>query len=412
MPRWKTTFIASWLAQVCSIIGFALVVPFLPFFVKELGVPDEKSALMWTGWLSSGVGLTMAIVAPMWGVLADRHGRKLMVMRSMFGGVLVLGLMGLVQDVHQLLALRILQGVLTGTVSASVALVSSVVPERRTGYALGLMQAAMMIGNSLGPWIGGHCALHFGYRIPFGIAAFFLLVGALLTVFCVHEDFDPEEARGSAEATTLRQVLSLNGFTTMLMLLFMVQFVASFVGPFLPFYIQRLGHLSDRAAGGMTANISALWAVAAGLSAAVIGRFSDRWGHGRVLMGCLALNGLVLFPHALARNNTDLLVLRLLSAIAGAGITPGANALIRGMIPRHACGKAFGIVQSSSNLGWGFGPMVGGYMAAQMGLRLPFVVVGGGFILLALLAARVLPRVVRANAAPADDTAEACEAAT
>jgi MFS transporter, DHA1 family, multidrug resistance protein len=119
VAKWKSTLVASWLAQICSIMGFAIVIPFLPFYVRELGVTDEKAVLLWSGWgLSTSVGLTMALVSPLWGLLADRHGRKMMVMRSMFGGVLVLGLMGLVQNVYQLLALRILQGVLTGTVTA------------------------------------------------------------------------------------------------------------------------------------------------------------------------------------------------------------------------------------------------------------------------------------------------------
>jgi DHA1 family multidrug resistance protein-like MFS transporter len=417
LPRWKTTFVASWIAQVFSIIGFALVVPFLPFYVKELGVPDERQALLWTGWLSSGAGVTMALFAPLWGVLADRYGRKLMVMRSMFGGAVVLGLMGLVTNVHQLLFLRIMQGVLTGTVSASVALVSTVVPERRAGYALGLMQTALMIGNSLGPWIGGHCAMRYGYRVPFLVSAGFLLVGAVLTLVAVHEDFDPEEAHGDGEASTLRQVLSLEGLTAMLLLMFMLQFVASFVGPVLPFYIQRLGQLSDRAAGVTNANISMWWAVAAGLSAALLGRMSDRWGHTRVMMGCLALNGLVLFPHALVRDNTQLLLMRILSAVAGAGISPSANALIRALVPRHACGKAFGVVQSCANLGWGLGPMVGSALAAAIGLRWPFVVVGGAFLIISALAALMLPRMQRAIAArqesgPAESPPCALDAAT
>lgn len=399
MPRWKITFVASWLAQVCSIIGFSLVAPYLPFYVKFLGVPDDKQAVIWTGWLMSGVGLTMALVAPMWGVLADRYGRKLMVMRSMFGGVVVLGLMGLVQNVYQLLGLRILQGVLTGTVSASVALVASVVPRRRSGYALGLMQTALMVGNSLGPWIGGHCAKTFGYRLPFLISAGFLLIGGLLTLFGVHEEFDPEEARTAEGAESLLAVLRLPGFTTMLALVFMMMFVGSFTGPVLPFYIRRLGNLTDLQAAATTANISALWAVAAGVSAAVLGRLSDRLGHSRILMVCLAANGLVLFPHALVRTNMQLLTMRLLSATADAGISPSVNALIRSLVPRHAVGKAFGIVQSCSNTGWGLGPMVGSALAVHLGLRLPFVVVGTGVCLLSAFAAIVLPRMQRAIAA-------------
>ena len=251
VARWKSTLVASWLAQICSIMGFALVLPFLPFFVRELGVTNERSVLLWCGWLSSGAGVTMALVAPIWGTLADRHGRKLMVMRSMFGGMLVLGLMGLVQNVHQLLALRILQGILTGTVSASVALVAGIVPMRRAGFALGLMQTALFIGNAAGPWVGGGLAEHVGYRLPFGVAAGFLLIGSLLTLLGVHEDFDRSEMQTDENgATTIWQVLSITGFSTMVALLFVIQFSGSFVGPILPLYIERISGLHGHASGG------------------------------------------------------------------------------------------------------------------------------------------------------------------
>jgi MFS transporter, DHA1 family, multidrug resistance protein len=376
---------------VCSIIGFSIVMPFLPFYVRELGVTDHRAVLMWVGWLSSGAGLTMAFVAPIWGVLADRHGRKLMVLRSMFGGSIVIAMMGFAQNIHQLFALRILQGVLTGTVAASVALVSSVVPERRAGFALGLMQTALMVGASLGPWIGGHYAEHYGYRLPFFIGAGFLLVGGVLTVFGVHEDFVPHQASDAEEGGSLRQVLSLTGFTTMLALLFMVQFVGSFVGPFLPLYIQRVGGLSQQSAAGVTGSIFGWSALAAASSAALLGRLGDRWGHSRVLMVCTLLTGLALFPHALARTTTQLLGLRLMVAFTDAGIMPSVNALIRGLTPRHACGKAFGIAQSCSNLGWGVGPLVGSGLAAAVGMRWPFVVVGGALVLISAAAWRVLP---------------------
>lgn len=370
-----------------------MVVPFLPFYVRELGIHDEKSVLLWSGWgLAGSAGLTMAILAPFWGVMADRYGRKLMVMRSMFGGMVVLTLMALVQNVWQLFALRILQGALTGTVSASVALVSSVVPERRAGFALGLMQTALMVGNSVGPWIGGHCAESFGYRVPFLFAGVFLLAGGLLTLFGVHEGFDPEEARQAEQFGSLRGVIMQAGFPSLIGLLFMVQFVSAFTGPILPLYIEKLSQLPTGQAAGVTGNIFGAAGLAAAVSAAIIGRLSDTWGHGRILTACMVLTGVALFPHALAQNTDQLMGLRILVALASAGITPAANAIIRGLIPRSACGKAFGIVQSFTCLGWGIGPAVGSSLAAGMGLRLPFVVVGAAFLLTSAMAAAVLPR--------------------
>jgi len=373
-----------------------MCIPFLPPFVRELGIHDEKSVLVWSGWLSTAAGVVMALTAPMWGMLADRHGRKLMVMRSMFGSVLVLGGMAYVQNVHQLLALRMVQGLLSGTVSASVALVSSVVPTRRAGFALGLMHTAIYIGNSLGPGIGGQLAYSYGLRVPFLCAGVSLLVGGMLTALFVKEDFDPDEvAADDGGATTLWQVLRLNGFLTMAGLLFAVMFAGSFVGPILPLYVEQLAGGSEDAATKLTGYILGLGGVAAAVSATILGRMGDRLGYGRVLCACTLLTGLTLIPHAYVQNPSQLLFWRLVSSFAGAGTIPATNALIRHIIPRHACGKAYGLTQTLSCLGWGFGPLVGGALGARYGMAMPFLIVGLGFVGISAIVALSMPGVMR-----------------
>ncbi|MEN6549392.1 MAG: MFS transporter [Armatimonadia bacterium] len=400
MSRWRSTLVASWLAQICSTIGFAMCIPFLPPFVRELGIHDAKAVLVWSGWLSTAAGVVMAITAPMWGTLADRHGRKLMVMRSMFGSVLVLAGMAYVHNVNQLLVLRMMQGLLSGTVAASVALISSVVPTRRAGFALGLMHTATYIGNSFGPGIGGQLAFSYGLRLPFLYAAGALLVGGLLTSFFVREDFDPGEMEADgAEAVTLWQMLRLNGFITMAGLLFAVMFAGSFVGPILPLYIEQLSGGAAGAATKLTGYILMLGGVAAAISATILGRLGDRLGYGRVLFICTLLTGLTLIPHAYVHNTSQLLFWRLLTSFAGAGTIPATNALIRHIVPRHACGKAFGLTQTLSCLGWGFGPLVGGTLAAEFGMAMPFLVVGIGFVAIAAGVAFTMPGVMRHVAA-------------
>ncbi len=380
-----------------------MAIPFLPPFVRELGVHDEKAVLVWAGWLSTAAGVVMAISAPLWGSLADRHGRKLMVMRSMFGSVIVLAGMAYVHSVHQLLALRMLQGLLSGTVAASVALVSSIVPTRRAGFALGLMHTATYVGNSLGPGLGGQLAYSYGLRVPFLCAAGSLLLGGMLTWVLVREDFDPEEmAAYDGQATTLWQMLRLRGFLTMAGLLFAVMFAGSFVGPILPLYIEQLAGGTAGAATKLTGYILALGGVAAAISATVLGRLGDRLGYGRVLGACTLLTGLTLIPHAYVHTPSQLLFWRLLTSFAGAGTIPAVNALIRHIVPRHACGKAFGLTQTLSCLGWGLGPLLGGVLAARFGMAMPFLVVGVGFVVIAAAVALAMPGVMRQFEAPAE----------
>jgi DHA1 family multidrug resistance protein-like MFS transporter len=191
MIAWRKTFYSMCAAQFISVAGFAFVMPFLPFYlVEDLGVPKDH-AVQWSGYLMAAVGLPMAVFALVWGHLSDRYGRKVMVLRSMLAGTVIVALMGMVHNVHQLLILRIIQGTLTGTVSAGMALVASETPTDRSAYTLGVMQAAVIAGASFGPLLGGHAAVLFGFRPTFYIAAGMIFVGALIVLFGAEEHFTP-----------------------------------------------------------------------------------------------------------------------------------------------------------------------------------------------------------------------------
>ena len=196
-PHWRLTLYTTWTAQLCAMMAFSFVLPFIPFYVRELGV-NGKALYLWSGALVTGCGLMMAAVAPLWGWVADRYGRKSMVQRAMFGAGIFLSAMSRVTNVRQLLALRMLQGGFTGTVSASVALVSTVLPANRLAFGLGLMQAAVSAGASLGPLFGGMMSERWGSRSSFLVTGALLFAGGLLVQFGARERFHrvpPRERR-------------------------------------------------------------------------------------------------------------------------------------------------------------------------------------------------------------------------
>jgi len=197
MSPWKKTFYAAMVAQIFSIMGFMFIIPFLPFYIRELGVTEESAVEKWSGIIGGAAAVTLIIFSPIWGSLGDRYGRRLMVMRAMLGGTVVLVCMGLAQNVTQLLAARLLQGALTGTVSASTALVASVAPTERSGYALGMMQAAVFVGASCGPLLGGVISDQWGYRASCFVAAGMLLVGGLFIRFGARRDIIAAEGADS-----------------------------------------------------------------------------------------------------------------------------------------------------------------------------------------------------------------------
>ncbi len=154
-PRWKITLYAVLAAELLAVTGFNTSGPIIPFFLQDLGVRDQLHIKFFTGLINALPAITLAVAAPIWGNLADNYGRKPMLLRAMFGGVIVLVLQGFVVDPWTLLVLKMIQGAITGTVAAATVMVASIAPEEEAGSSLGLLQMAVFLGASVGPMFGG-----------------------------------------------------------------------------------------------------------------------------------------------------------------------------------------------------------------------------------------------------------------
>ncbi|HEY3398033.1 MAG TPA: MFS transporter [Armatimonadota bacterium] len=384
-PGWKRTLYIMWFAQLVAILGFMFVIPFMPFYIRELGVTDERLVPMWSGLLGSASGLAFALVAPFWGALADRYGRRPMVLRSMFAGAVVLTLMGYVVNVNQLLVLRIMQGLLTGTIGASVALVSAITPRRRLGFSLGLMQTAVLSGASVGPWIGGAVADRLGYRLPFLVAGGALVVSGLLVALFTRESFVRPTADND-RLSTLGMIRQAPGYGTMLGIFFLISLAGTIVAPVFPLIVEKLLH-DPANKGAITGMIMGITGLVEAVAAVSVGRWSDRVGQKTILISCTFLSGLVCLPMAVAGSVGQLFGLRAALGLTGGGTAPTINALVGKLMPRNYYGRAFGLTSSVSGLGGSAGPMIGGAMAAWWGLQSPFLAMGAMLIIIAAVAA-------------------------
>ncbi len=363
---WKKILYSTCIAQFIAMLGFGFVFPFMAFYIHDLGVPAGPEADKWTGILVMAMGVPMAICSPVWGWIADRHGRKNMVLRAMFGGAVTVLLMAFVQNVHQLLVLRILQGILTGTITASMALVASATPLEHAGYALGMVTVSASGGNFMGPLLGGYAAKFMGYRATFVVAAAILLVGAFIVMYGTEEKFERHEASRTGVTRAFLPLLAIGSFLVPLLTLWLINFAASMPAPTFPYFVQSISAMSDKDAAALTGIIIAVVGPVETASAWVFGRFGDRWGHKRVLMAAVIWGGIMCGLHAYARTIPQLIAFRILFALGMAAIFPTASAIIRKVVPEHSLGKAFGLVASLCSLGWGFGPLAGAYFSAYM----------------------------------------------
>jgi DHA1 family multidrug resistance protein-like MFS transporter len=403
MEPWKKTLYIMWVAQFSSLMGFSFVLPFMPFYVRQLGVEGDANIAWWAGIASAATSFTLTIFSPIWGHVADRHGRKVMVLRSMFGGAVVLLLTGFARNITELCILRALQGAVTGTMTASMALVASTTPSFRSGYALGLMQAAAFAGSSMGPYLGGKMWDLWGSRAPFLVASCVLVAAGTLVKFGVKENFRRHTSRGKGHPGSFAEVFAATGFLVAVLVLFQIQFGTMARQPVFVLFIEQL-YGTHEGVATFVGQLLAVTGLVAALSAGVFGRFSDRLGHRRLLACSTLVAGVVVLPQAFARNVWELAALQVVFGFAVAGIGPSANAIIRRAVPDRNIAKAYGISASLTSLGSGLGPLVGGYLAgpAGLGLRAPFLVTGAVLILTAGVAMVALK-----SSAPALDAAEA-----
>jgi DHA1 family multidrug resistance protein-like MFS transporter len=392
---WQFTLYLMFIAQLLSIIGFAFTLPFLPFYIRELGVTEERLVPIWAGTMVASSGFVMAFFSPLWGWLADRHGRKIMVERAMFGGAVVTLAMGLVGNVWQLLFLRLLSGATTGTISASITMISTIVPRERLGYSLGLMQVAVFLGMTLGPWIGGLLADAVGYRSAFIAGGVILFMGGCLVLFGTQERFvRPSEAAIRASGRLL-SLLDAKGFPAMLALFFVFNVCIYFVAPIVPLFIETMCTPGQEGVASTTGLLFAISGGAAALAAVGIGFLGDRIGFKKILLFHLCLLAAGMLLHGVAQSILQLALLRILYGLASGGILPTMNALVGHLVPANSHGKAFGMAASMTSLGMAVGPFLGGITASWWGYRWPFVLVSAMILLIALpvaLSVRSRPR--------------------
>jgi len=320
----------------------------------------------------------MAVFGPIWGMLSDRYGRKLMVMRAMFSGALLMGLVGFAQTVEHVLILRLLQGVFTGTIAAATTLVASATPRERLGETLGKLQVAIFLGQFVGPSTGGFVADMLGYRATFWMTAGYLLLAGLLMVFVVKEDFTPVERasqsgslaqRARLEVTTL---LAGSLLGLVLGLRFVLRLGLQISSPLLPLVVQDM--LPDStflsSAAGVLTTVSGIFSA---IAAPFVGRWGDRHGGRAPLLIATFILAWAIGIQALATKYWMLLIAQVFIGLAVGGTLSIVSAYIGRCAPEGKAGAAYGLDTMATSLSNAIGPTVGGWLGATS-LNLPFYV--------------------------------------
>ena len=379
---WRRNLVIVVFGSFTTIVAMTLLLPFLPIYVEQLGVTDQAAIAEWSGAAYGATFFSAALTAPLWGYLADRYGRKLMLIRASLGMAIAMSLIGMAHNVYELVGLRLLAGLLGGYASGSSILVAAQTPKSRSGWALGILASGIMAGNLVGPLVGGLLPPLIGIRSTFLFAGAVIFITFLGTTFLIREERAPAKKGAGRASVGWSQIPDKRPILAMLATGLLLMLANMSIEPIITVYVAQFAEPARVTfIAGLVMSAAALGAI---LSSSYLGKLADRVGHWNVIIACLAASAVLLIPQAFVVSDWQLILLRFLMGLALGGLLPCIASVIRHNVPENMVGGTLGYSVSAQYIGQVVGPLAGGFVGGHIGMRAVFlgtsVLMAGGAI--------------------------------
>lgn len=354
-------------------IGMSAIVPFLPLFVRELGVTNLEETAYWSGLVFAGPFFISFFLTPVWGNLGDRYGRKMMTVRAILGLALAQVLVGFSQNVTQLFLTRLVQGLLSGFLPAAMALVAANTPKEKTGYALGLLQSATAAGTVLGPLLGGFTSDVFGFRSVFFVVAGLLLITGVAVIVFVKEEKMTDENTKYSFLDNWKYLLGNKKLLYPAVLIMLTAFGISFIRPTFVLYVETFT-ISTKFLPTITGALYSIVGIFSIISAAWWGRRVEKTGIYKNVIYASLLTGIMYLAHSLVYDIFWLIPIRIMLGFGFGALAPLLFTAISNNVAVERKGGVLGVGSSFQILGNMIGPVLGGFSAGYLGLRNSFAI--------------------------------------
>lgn len=377
LPRWKKNTYALWVGNFATGAGASMSLPFLPLFISTMGDFSKWELSLYSGIAFSITFLSQAIVSPLWGKLADRTGRKPMLLRAAIGMTITATLTGLSPNVWILILLRLIQGAFSGYINNAYALVASEVPTKQSGKTMGLLTTGSVGGQLIGPVFGGVIADAFGYRIPFYIFGCLMLIATVITIVGVKEKFTPIDKNSQlAKQSAFAGVKNVHVVWAMIISSMLIQAATNSINPIISLFVKEL--LTTHSNLALTSGIiAALPGIATLIAAPRFGSLGDHIGPQKVLIAGLLLSGVVFLPTFFVTTVFMLGVFRFMIGIADAALLPVTQTVMSVNTPQESISRIFSYNQSFQAIGSVLGPMLASMVAGILDYRFIFLMATG-----------------------------------
>jgi MFS transporter, DHA1 family, multidrug resistance protein len=373
MLVWKRNLLVLWIGVFFTSASFSMVIPFLPIFLPQIGVHEHIE--MWSGLLFSAAFFAGAVASPFWGKVADRYGRKPMIIRAGIFLFLIYTLTAFVTNPYQLLVLRISQGLLTGFIPGAIALIGTNTPNDKVGYALSMISTASASGGIIGPLLGGMVSHLVGNRPAFASAGIIVFISTLLIIFFVKEEsFTPSKDRGSV-MDDLKIAWINKPFMLVLLLTIVTAGSVMTIEPVLPLYIVELGGSADKASL-VAGVVFSLPGIASAIFAPFWGKWADKVGFHRVLVIGLLGGGIGTLAQIIFGSIWGFSIIRFIYGAFFCAVFPALNGMVVKSTAADFRGRAFSLNQTANQIGGMVGPMIGGFIGGIFPVQSVFATTG------------------------------------
>ncbi|WP_079913532.1 MFS transporter [Paenibacillus sp. 32352] len=381
---WKRNLFVLWIGTFLVSMAYSVSIPFMSIFLQEdLGVHNHLEA--WTGVIFASTFLASSLIAPFWGSLADKYGRKPMMLRAGICLAIAYFLYYIVQNPYELILVRIMEGLLAGYIPSAIALVATNTPEKHIGYALGIISTSSATASILGPLLGGVVSHLIGPRDTFFVAGVMVLIAFVIAILWVKEpSFNKTDAKRSSIANDLKVAASNKPLMSALLIVFITSTSIMILEPLLTIYVLKLG--SSQSSASLNAGIifSAV-GIATLIAAPRWGKLGTKLGYEKVLFIGLLGGGIGNLLQIAFHNLIGFGSLRFVYGLFFAAVYPALNAFIAQMTDPGFRSRAFSLNQSANQMGLLLGPLIGGFLASQTSIPIVFAINGCMLLLVAVL---------------------------
>ena len=378
-----------------DMVGFGIIIPILPRYAEHFGVTSLQ-----LGIIVSVYSLAQFVMLPIWGKLADRMGRRPVLLLSVLGTAVGYLVMGFSRTVSFMILARMIDGGAGGNMGIAQAYISDITTLEERSKAMGFLGAAYGFGFIIGPALGGFFSYRYGIAAPMFLIAGLAMFNLMLIALFLPESLQKKEKKSTEiilPKSNLWKHVDKKVYLPVLCSFFFFTAGFAMMSTIFALFVYHRYHLNEQQTGWIYAMVGLIAIVIEGW---LFGILAKKWSDQLLAKIGPCLIGIGFFLLPLTSHVTSVVFLCAIIALGDSLVTPALAVIISHTVKSEWQGAAFGLYQSVGSLGRLSGPLIAGcflaldlHGAVDAYARSAFFA-AGGILLFAFLCTLKIPKKV------------------